>query len=464
MVSVIGDSTLDDVVDEELPASLDADDLTPIEGVTQNLRGLFQGFTKFDDVFLVGEVGDYNDRTDHLYFSLNAAYTESKINCIVYANVRNQLDVEIEPETLVAAKGELTFYEPAGYPSLAVESAHLVGESAYWQRIAALKEQLAEDGLFDAERKTDLPTFPQTVGIVTAADSDAEQDLVDTIHSRYPDVDLLLQDSTVQGSDAPTELKAAIEAVDDSPADVLVVARGGGSETALRTFNAEPVVRAVADAETPTVAAIGHDADEPLVDEVADERAKTPTAAGEVVVPEKATYRDELTTAREDIQEAYTVQTSRWLAEAREEVDQAAERLCADWLDVETTAVESEYARLVGGWLDRTTQGIETAAAGLTKDWLNTNRAIIDQRAGELSETWLSAHRRDVQTAYADLAGGWVEDHRQAIEQEYQRIDREHSLQTEKEGLERTNKLLVAIIIVLLLLFLGAVAVALGIV
>jgi exodeoxyribonuclease VII large subunit len=307
MSPVIGGSTIDEVEADELPEGLTLDELTPVETVTGTLRGLFDGYERFDDSYLVGEVADVSSSSEHLYFSISAATSgdTETLKCVIWGSQRDDIEVDIGSEMLVAVRGTLHFFESGGHPSLEVTDAHLVGESAYWQRIAQLRENLESEGLLDDERKSSLPRFPREIGIVTATGSDAEQDLIESIHSRYPSVDIRVQGSTVQGSSAPAELANAIETLDQSQVDVIVVARGGGSDTALRVFNEESVVRAVVDAETPTVAAIGHDADEPLIDEVADERVKTPTAAGDAVVIDREEFQTRLEEAAEGVDAAF---------------------------------------------------------------------------------------------------------------------------------------------------------------
>jgi|GEM_PF-627405 len=426
MGSVVGGSTLDEVEAGELPEAVDVSDLTPVEDVTRQLRGLFTGFSKYDGTYLVGEVGDLSDHSENLYFSLKATDRDSKLNCVVWGSRRDDLDIEIQPEMVVAVGGELTFFEGGGHPSLEVSEAHAVGESAYWQRVEQLRAQLDDDGLFDDERKDALPRFPETVGVVTAAGSDAEQDIVESIHARYPDVDILVHDSTVQGSGAPGELTAAIEAVDESAADVLVVARGGGSETSLRTFDDEAVVRAIAGTETPTVTAIGHEADQPLCDAVADERVKTPTAAGEAVVPEKAAYLDHVDESVERVRAAYETQVYRWLGDRREGIDRAYRSHATQWVDDQRTAVDVAH--------------------------------------GRLAEDWIASAERDVESAYADIATEWVDANRTAVTQETERIEREYAFEQEKSGLERRTTVLYVLVAVLVALLLVALALLLGVV
>ena len=425
MGPVVGGSTLDEVEAEELPDAIDEDELTAVEDVTRQLKGLFKGFSKYDDAYLVGEVSDLSDHSENLYFSLKATDSDSKLNCVVWGSRRKDLGIEVQSEMVVAVRGELTFFEGGGHPSLEVSEVHAVGESAYWQRLEQLRAQLDTEGLFDDERKDSLPQFPETIGVVTAAGSDAERDIVESIHSRYPDVDILIHDSTVQGSAAVDELTTGIEAVDGSAADVLVVARGGGAETSLRTFDDETVVRAIAGAETPTVTAIGHEADRPLSDEVADVRVKTPTAAGDAVVPDKEAYLETVDEAVESVRAAYETQVFRWLGDQRD--------------------------------------GVERAYQSLTGQWLADRRTALTVAQGRLVDEWLAETERDVQSAYTSLATEWIDTNRTAIEQETERLEREHEFEQEKSGLERRTTVLYVLVAVLCVLLLVALGLLLGV-
>jgi len=425
MGPVVGGSTLDEVEAGELPADVDVDDLTPVEDVTRQLRGLFTGFSKYDDAYLVGEVSDLSDHSENIYFSLKATDRDSKLNCVVWGSRRDDLDVDLQSEMVVAVSGKLTFFEGGGHPSLEVSAAHAVGESAYWQRLEQVRSQLDDEGLLDDDRKQSLPRFPETVGVVTAAGSDAERDIVESVHDRYPDMNILVHDSTVQGSAAPDELTTAIAALDCSAADVIVVSRGGGAETSLRTFDDEAVVRAIAGTETPVVTAIGHEADRPLSDEVADVRVKTPTAAGEVVVPDREAHLETLDEAVGSIRAAYETQVFRWLGEQRDDVDRAYLSLAAGYLEDRRTAVDVEYERLTA--------------------------------------EWVATAERDVQSAYTGLATQWVDTNRTAIEQETGRIEREHAFEQEKSGLERRTTVLYVLVAVLGVSLLVALALLLGV-
>ncbi|NLV12189.1 exodeoxyribonuclease VII large subunit [Haloarcula argentinensis] len=513
------DSTVDDVEPTELPDDLDVDALIPVEDVTTEICGLFKGYPKFDNEYIIGEIGDLSTQSDHLYFSLTAARTDGKLKCVVWESKRGQLDIEMEQNMLVAAKGDLTFFEAGGYPSLEVDDLHLVGESAYWQRIQQLRRTLADEGLLADERKQSIPTLPTTIGVVTAAGSDAEQDIIESLRSQHPGVDIRLFETTVQGDSAPSEIADAVSAAETAEVDVLVISRGGGSDDALRPFNEEPVVRSVATAETPTVAAIGHDADEPLIDEVADVRVQTPTAVGSAVMLNAETYREDIAESRQHIQAAYNRRTTQWLADtdaaiqdeatehitewfetARDDISTAYRDHIETWLAASRTAISSDAEQLVGQWTTSTKTAVEGAAHQLMQSWLHEHRRAIRDVCSDTVPRWTRRHRRDIQSAYRDHTERWVQSneqairsatrdqcdrwlrsHRRAIRSNYQqltkrwltdsrtaidnetaRIEREQDIQAQKQGLERRNYVLIALVLVLLLIVAVLLAVFLG--
>ncbi|HMQ65316.1 MAG TPA: exodeoxyribonuclease VII large subunit [Arachnia sp.] len=175
----------------------------------------------------------------------------------------------------------------------------VAGEGRLLAQLEQLKRKLQAEGLFEPHRKRRLPVLPRAIGLITGKDSDAERDVVTTVHRRWPAAVIRTRHSLVQGPAAAESVMTALAALDADPAvDVVVIARGGGSLEDLLPFSDEGLVRAVAAARTPVVTAIGHEADQPLVDFVADLRASTPTDAGKRVVPDHADEAAGLAVAR----------------------------------------------------------------------------------------------------------------------------------------------------------------------
>ncbi len=172
------------------------------------------------------------------------------------------------------------------------------GEGALLARLEQLRRRLAAEGLFAPERKRALPAIPARIGLITGSDAAARQDVIAAITQRFPPARILVAPAAVQGPRAPAEIVAAIEAVCAAGADVVILARGGGSLQDLLPFSDERLVRAVAACRVPLVSAIGHEQDTPLCDLAADVRASTPTAAGRLVVPDWHELKERLDVLR----------------------------------------------------------------------------------------------------------------------------------------------------------------------
>jgi exodeoxyribonuclease VII large subunit len=170
-----------------------------------------------------------------------------------------------------------------------------LGESARQQELAQLRAELDDEGLFDPERKRPIPDYPRRIGLVTSLSGSAREDVWTTVTKRSPRTDVLLCGATVQGEDAVPSLLDAINRLDQDPEiETLVVTRGGGSDVDLWSFNAEPLVRRIANCTTSVVVAVGHEDDDTLAEAAADRRAKTPTEAGVIATSQFQELRTEL--------------------------------------------------------------------------------------------------------------------------------------------------------------------------
>ena len=219
------------------------------------------------------------------------------------ACARSLLDAVNPPPTegsrvVVWARPE--FRPQRGTLSLTAFDIRPIGVGALLARLEQLRQTLAAEGLFAADRKRPLPFLPDTVGLVTGRASAAERDVVDNARRRWPAVRFRIDNVAVQGPYAVTEVIAALQRLDADPdVDVIVVARGGGSVEDLLPFSDEALVRAVAECRTPVVTAVGHETDVPIVDHAADRRASTPTDAAKLVVPDVGEEQRRLRIARE---------------------------------------------------------------------------------------------------------------------------------------------------------------------
>ena len=187
----------------------------------------------------------------------------------------------------VVMHSKVSWYAKNGSLSMSVKEIRQVGVGELLARLELLKSTLAAEGLFDLDRKKELPFLPKKVGLICGRNSDAEKDVIENAKRRWPSVQFELREVAVQGSAAVVEVSEALLELDANPdVDVIIITRGGGSFEDLLPFSDETLIRLVADAKTPIVSAIGHEKDSPLLDLVADYRASTPTDAGKRVVPD----------------------------------------------------------------------------------------------------------------------------------------------------------------------------------
>lgn len=222
----------------------------------------------------------------HWYFSLKDA--GAQVRCVMFRG-RNRF-VEFAPREgdHVEVRALASLYEGRGEFQLIVEAMRRAGDGELYRRFLALKTALQREGLFEAGRKRPLPPSPATIGIVTSPRGAALRDVLATLRRRAPGIPVVVYPSAVQGADAPMQLLAALRrAFERRECQVLLLVRGGGSIEDLWAFNDEVLARAIADAPIPVVSGIGHETDFTIADFVADVRAATPTAAAELVAPDR---------------------------------------------------------------------------------------------------------------------------------------------------------------------------------
>ncbi|MFV1980479.1 MAG: exodeoxyribonuclease VII large subunit [Rhodothermia bacterium] len=253
-------------------------------------RALESGFRR---VIVEGEVGGFKRHSSgHCYFSMKEG--GARLQCIMYRSDARRLSFEPADGMLVHAVGQISVYAPRGEYQLVARGLRSAGEGALRKAFEELKRRLSAEGLFDAARKRSIPRFPSTIGVVTSRDGAALQDIVTVLERRFPGIRLILKSTRVQGPGAAAEIAAAIRALNQAAEveggmeiDVLIVGRGGGSEEDLWPFNEEEVARAIFSSRIPVVSAVGHETDVSIADFVADLRAPTPSAAAELVVPDR---------------------------------------------------------------------------------------------------------------------------------------------------------------------------------
>jgi exodeoxyribonuclease VII large subunit len=253
--------------------------------ITRDLKRIIT--TSFGSLWLEGELSGYKRHSSgHHYFTMKDA--NASISCTCWRGNASRLTFNPQDGMKVQAWGNLDVYEVQGKYQFIVNSMRPAGLGELQQAFELLKKKLQGEGLFDSARKRPLPLFPDTIGLVTSGTGAALQDMKTVAGKRWPAAQLVLCSARVQGEGAAQEIAEAIAAFNRlRNVDVMVVGRGGGSLEDLWPFNEEVVARAIHQSRIPVVSAVGHEVDFTISDFVADVRAATPSAAMEIVLPDR---------------------------------------------------------------------------------------------------------------------------------------------------------------------------------
>jgi exodeoxyribonuclease VII large subunit len=270
--------------------------------LSRYLKELLETDEILQDVWVRGEIsGCKTYASGHCYFTLKDA--EAQLPCVFFKHARLRSTApELRDGMAIAAGGRISLYERDGKLQLYVEQVELLGEGALYLRFEQLKARLEAEGLFDPERKRDLPDTPAVIGIVTSLQAAALRDMLRVLRTRYPLANVILAPTLVQGVEAPAAIVRALDLLNEhGEAEVIIVARGGGSIEELWAFNEEVVARAIARSRIPVISGVGHETDFTIADFVADRRASTPTAAATAAVPDIADWLITLQERREEL-------------------------------------------------------------------------------------------------------------------------------------------------------------------
>ena len=294
-----------------------------VSQVAVHLRELLESNPFLGDLWIVGEVSNRRaSTTGHTYFTLKDS--KAALNCILFRGHAANAAGLLENGSLVRAHGRMSFYEPRGSTDFMVDRVLPEGEGELARELERLKARLSQEGLFEESRKRPLPPFPQVIGVVTSPAGAAWQDIQNILRRRYPLAELLLSPTQVQGLDAAPSIAAALSRLDaDGRADVIILARGGGSLEDLWPFNEEEVARAIFRSRIPVVSGVGHETDFTIADYAADRRAPTPSAAAELTTPDGAALRQ----TAQDWAERIHRGAIRAIADHRSEVAALSRRL-----------------------------------------------------------------------------------------------------------------------------------------
>jgi exodeoxyribonuclease VII large subunit len=265
---------------------------TPItvSALTSAIRDVLE--EGFGEVWVAGEISNFRSPgSGHLYFTLKDA--TATLSAVMFRQEAARVGFALRDGQAILARGAITVYEARGQYQLQVVEIQPRGQGTLQQRFEELKRRLQAEGLFETERKRELPVFPETIGIVTSLQGAVLQDMLRILQRRAPGIRILVRGVRVQGIGAEREIADAIMAFGREKAvDLLVVARGGGSLEDLWCFNEEVVARALTECPLPTISAVGHETDFTIADFVADLRAPTPSAAAELLTRDWAEWRE----------------------------------------------------------------------------------------------------------------------------------------------------------------------------
>ncbi len=241
----------------------------------------------FPLLWVEGEISNLSrPASGHLYFSLKDS--KAQVRCAMFKHKNLRLRLKPENGMKVLARATVGLYEARGEFQLVVEHMEDAGTGQLQQAFDTLKEKLHAAGFFDLDKKKKLPTYPKRIGIITSPSGAAIQDIIHVLQRRCPQIPLLIYPVAVQGEQASQDIIRAIQQADqDQRCDLLLLARGGGSIEDLWCFNEEAVAHAIFSAKTPIVSGIGHETDFTIADFVSDQRAPTPSAAAELISPDK---------------------------------------------------------------------------------------------------------------------------------------------------------------------------------
>lgn len=269
------------------------------------LRELLETDLHLADLWVEGEISNLSRSTaGHTYFTLKDEFAQMR--CVMFRR-QSGGGIALENGAQVVAHGRISFFERRGELQLNVDFLQPAGVGIWQAQFERLKAQLEEEGLFEPSRKRPLPAFPQVIGVVTSPTGAVFHDICQIVGRRWPLAEIVLAPTLVQGDQAAAGIADALTALNREPdVDVIILARGGGSMEELWPFNEEAVARAIYASRVPVVSAVGHETDYTISDYVADRRAPTPSAAAELVAPDRAEIGRQLV--------GYQVAMTGWLA------------------------------------------------------------------------------------------------------------------------------------------------------
>lgn len=249
-------------------------------------RSIIEQDSNLNNVFVVGEISNYIDhyRSGHLYMSIKD--NQSVISAVMFAGNASRLKFRPENGMSVIIRGRVSIYERDGKYQLYIDDMQPDGIGALSLAFEQLKNKLSNAGLFDNEHKLPIPEYPEKIGVISSPTGAAVQDIFNVLNRRYPLADIIFVGVLVQGENAAASLCKAVKDMNKTDADVIIIARGGGSAEDLWPFNDESLAYEIYNSHIPVISGVGHETDFTICDFVSDLRAPTPSAAAELATPD----------------------------------------------------------------------------------------------------------------------------------------------------------------------------------
>ncbi len=381
-----------------------------VEELNRYVNQLISNDSELRIVRVRGEISNYKRYpSGHAYFQLKD--TRAQVSCVMFKGQFSQVAFQPADGQNVILQARAGIYEQDGRFQLVVYTMQQDGIGDLFRRFELLKNKLKEMGLFDEERKRPLPLLPKRIGVITSPKGAVISDIIHVLSRRFPGFDLVLFPSAVQGASAANELINGIKYFNSAKiADVIIIARGGGSIEDLWCFNDERLALSIADSEIPIISAVGHETDFTICDFVADYRAPTPSAAAEIVMPDKSLLAQDVIrltnafrvahdrTIRDKYSRLNQLMHHRSLSAPKAFIDMQSQRI-----DYISQKLESSFNRLISSRSDKYSILIEKLRA-LDPDSIlsrgyayltNPQREIIDTTTKAISEPIWNVHMKD---------------------------------------------------------------------
>jgi len=284
---------------------LDRENILTVSQISEYVRNKLTKDPKLNQIYVFGEITNISKpNSGHIYFDIKDE--QGLLGCAFFRGSNKNLSFEIENGLDVLVLGSIITYEKKSSYQLNVSLILPVGEGAFYLKFKQLKEKLSKEGLFDERHKKEIPLLPRSIGLITSKTGSTIKDVFKVLKSRFPNINLKLISTSMQGDKASKEIIKAINILNRFQyVDTIIIIRGGGSIEDLICFNDEELARTIFKSKTPIVTGIGHETDYTIADFVADKRASTPSIAAKMIVPDKQELLEKIDSLRNELKKSY---------------------------------------------------------------------------------------------------------------------------------------------------------------